>query len=146
MTSNSEKLKGDAKPKVNTTTTTNYARSPEVKAWALNRANGVCEYCDNPAPFETEEDRPFLEVHHIVPLVDGGANTVENCADICPNCHRMLHFGRGREDKANWLLTNKENHKVYNKVSTLNTSNYFACRTRSVNIVAYCNFQAFCYV
>ncbi|CAH7017356.1 5-methylcytosine-specific restriction protein A [Vibrio chagasii] len=105
----SEKPKGDAKPKVNTTTTTSYARSPEVKAWVLNRANGVCECCDNPAPFETEEDRPFLEVHHIVPLVDGGADTVENCAGICPNCHRMLHFGRGREDKANWLLSNTKN-------------------------------------
>ncbi|MBW3695718.1 hypothetical protein EK599_08420 [Vibrio sp. T187] len=97
---NLEKPKGDSKPKTSTTTTTSYARSPEVKAWVLNRANGICECCNQKAPFETEEGRPFLEVHHIVPLVDDGADTVENCAGICPNCHRMLHFGKGRENRA----------------------------------------------
>ncbi|MCC4783105.1 HNH endonuclease [Vibrio lentus] len=101
---NSSKPKGDAKPKTSTTTTISYARSPEVKAWVLNRANGVCECCNQEAPFETEEGRPFLEVHHIIPLVDNGADTVENCAGICPNCHRMLHFGKGREAKAFKLL------------------------------------------
>jgi 5-methylcytosine-specific restriction protein A len=101
---NSSRPKGDTKPKTSTTTTTSYARSPEVKAWVLNRANGVCECCNQEAPFETEEGRPFLEVHHIIPLVDDGADTVENCAGICPNCHRMLHFGKGREVKALGLL------------------------------------------
>ncbi|WP_456297287.1 HNH endonuclease [Vibrio sp. AK197] len=101
---NQEKPKGDTKPRTSTTTTTSYARSPEVKAWVLNRANGMCECCNQKAPFETEEYRPFLEVHHIVPLVDGGADTVENCAGICPNCHRMLHFGKGREAEASTLL------------------------------------------
>lgn len=101
---NQEKPKGDTKPRTSTTTTTSYARSPEVKAWVLNRANGMCECCNQKAPFETEEDRPFLEVHHIVPLVDGGADTVENCAGICPNCHRMLHFGKGREAESSTLI------------------------------------------
>ncbi|WP_338123803.1 HNH endonuclease [Photobacterium damselae] len=41
----------------------------------------------------------------IFPLVDGGADTVENCAATCPNCHRMLHFGKGREAEASKLLT-----------------------------------------
>ncbi|KPM00578.1 hypothetical protein AN167_07575 [Vibrio splendidus] len=101
----SEKPKGDAKPKTSTTTTTSYARSPEVKAWVLNRANGICECCNKKAPFETEEGKHFLEVHHILPLVEGGADTVENCAGICPNCHRMLHFGKGRENSSKLLLT-----------------------------------------
>ncbi|EGU6979114.1 MULTISPECIES: HNH endonuclease [Vibrio harveyi group] len=101
---NQRKPKGDSKPKTSTTTTTSYSRSPEVKAWVLNRADGKCEHCNEKAPFETEEGKPFLEVHHIVPLVDGGADTVENCAGICPNCHRMLHFGKGRETEASKLL------------------------------------------
>lgn len=95
---------GDAKPKM--ITTTSYARNPDVKAWVLNRANGICECCNHKAPFETEENKPFLEVHHITPLVDGGTDTVENCAGICPNCHRMLHFGKGRENKSTALLNN----------------------------------------
>lgn len=100
---NQRKPKGDSKPKTSTTTTTSYSRSPEVKAWVLNRADGKCEYCNGIAPFDTEEGKPFLEVHHIVPLVDGGADTVENCAGICPNCHRMLHFGKDREGKSTVL-------------------------------------------
>ncbi|MBO0161558.1 HNH endonuclease [Vibrio alginolyticus] len=102
---NQEKPKGDTKPKTSTSTTTNYARSPEVKAWILNRANGICECCNQEAPFETDEGKPFLEVHHIIPLVDGGADTVENCAGICPNCHRMLHFGKDRDAKFKLLQT-----------------------------------------
>ncbi|PAU38386.1 hypothetical protein CKF94_08840 [Vibrio coralliilyticus] len=101
---NQEKPLGDTKPRTSTSTTTNYARSPEVKAWVLNRANGICECCNQEAPFETEDNRPFLEVHHIVRLVDGGADIVENCAGICPNCHRMLHFGKRREAEASTLL------------------------------------------
>lgn len=102
--SGSEKPKGEKKPKTSTATTTSFARSPEVKAWVLKRANGKCECCKQDAPFKTEEGKPFLEVHHILPLVDGGADTVENCAGICPNCHRMLHFGKEREAEASKLL------------------------------------------
>ncbi|MFS1891808.1 HNH endonuclease signature motif containing protein [Vibrio lentus] len=102
---NSEKPKGNSKPKTSTTTTTSYTRSPEVKAWVLNRADGICECCDQEAPFKTEEGKPFLEVHHIIPLVDSGADNVENCAGICPNCHRMLHLGKGRENSSKLLLT-----------------------------------------
>ncbi|MEZ8383031.1 HNH endonuclease [Vibrio splendidus] len=101
---NSEKPKGNSKPKTSTTTTTSYTRSPEVKAWVLNRADGICECCDQEAPFKTEEGKPFLEVHHIIPLVDSGADNVENCAGICPNCHRELHFGRNRETRALALI------------------------------------------
>ncbi len=111
---NSSKPKGDAKPKTSTTTTSSYARSPEVKAWVLNRANGICECCNQEAPFKTEDGRPFLEVHHILPLVDGGGDTVQNCAGICPNCHRMLHFGVGREHSTEKLIQ-VINRKEYDK-------------------------------
>ena len=61
---------------------------------ALNRANGICESCDSPAPFLRAKDQtPFLEVHHWVPLSEGGEDTVENAGAICPNCHRKEHFG-----------------------------------------------------
>lgn len=44
--SNKEKPNGDTKPRTSISTTTNYTRSPEVKAWVLNRANGICECCN----------------------------------------------------------------------------------------------------
>ena len=29
----------------------------------------------------------FLDVHHIEPEAEGGPNTIENAAPLCPNCH-----------------------------------------------------------
>ena len=72
-----------------------YKRNPDVIAEVLNRANGVCERCNNNAPFLRKKDNtPFLEVHHIVTLANGGDDTVENTIAVCPNCHRELHYGR----------------------------------------------------
>ena len=71
-----------------------YRRNPDVVAEALSRANGVCEQCNNPAPFNKAKDgTPYLEVHHIKQLAKGGEDTLENTIAVCPNCHRKLHFG-----------------------------------------------------
>jgi len=74
------------------TTTSAYVRDPAVKAWVLENANGKCELCLQPAPFTDAQGFPFLEVHHVTMLADGGADTISNAAALCPNCHRRLHF------------------------------------------------------
>ena len=71
-----------------------YRRNADVIVAVLNRANGVCEKCEQPAPFIRRSDRtPYLEVHHRTPLADGGEDTVENAIALCPNCHREAHYG-----------------------------------------------------
>lgn len=71
-----------------------FLRNPIVIAEVLFRANGRCEHCGKPAPFLKRIDHtPYLEVHHIVRLADGGNDTVENAVALCPNCHRMAHHG-----------------------------------------------------
>lgn len=71
-----------------------YQRNPYVVVRALQRANGVCESCDNAAPFFRKSDgTPYLEVHHKTPLAQGGDDTFENAIALCPNCHRRMHFG-----------------------------------------------------
>lgn len=71
-----------------------YERNPNVIAEALYRANGICESCNQPAPFKRAKDgTPYLEVHHKVPLAQGGEDSLENATAICPNCHRRAHFG-----------------------------------------------------
>lgn len=87
-----EKPKGERKPKASVTTITTYARDPAVKAWVLREAKGVCECCEQPAPFVTV-DGPFLEVHHVRLLAEQGPDTVCNAVALCPNCHRRLHYG-----------------------------------------------------
>lgn len=74
--------------------TTAFKRNPDVIVEVLARANGLCELCGVPAPFLRASDlSPYLEVHHKIPLADGGDDTVENAIAVCPNCHREEHFG-----------------------------------------------------
>ncbi|MFG0887285.1 HNH endonuclease [Vibrio sp. CJQ_6] len=71
-----------------------YERNPYVVVQALQRANGNCEVCFQPAPFLRKSDgSPYLEVHHEVPLSQGGEDTLSNVVALCPNCHRKSHFG-----------------------------------------------------
>lgn len=71
-----------------------FVRNEDVVAEVLDRARGHCEGCRKPAPFVRRKDRsPYLEVHHIVQLSQGGEDTVKNSMAMCPNCHRHAHFG-----------------------------------------------------
>lgn len=76
--------------------TVRYVRDPNVIVWVLEAANGRCEVCDQPAPFVREDGSPYLEVHHVRPLAEGGPDTVDNAVAACPNCHRRLHYAEDR--------------------------------------------------
>ncbi|MCB2224344.1 MAG: HNH endonuclease [Actinobacteria bacterium] len=67
-------------------------RSVAVKAYAHARARGRCESCDRDAPFNTSSGRPYLEVHHVARLSDGGPDLPANVIAVCPNCHRRAHY------------------------------------------------------
>jgi len=72
-----------------------FLRNADVVIEVLERANGHCEYCNNPAPFSKDTDgQGYLEVHHIVPLADNGEDTVNNAVALCANCHRQAHYGK----------------------------------------------------
>lgn len=74
------------------TQVTRYARSPHVVAERLSIADGICEKCENPAPFRRLRDNtPYLEVHHVKLLSQQGLDTVENTQALCPNCHSEVH-------------------------------------------------------
>lgn len=82
------------KPQQVQVVSTAFIRNPDVIAKVLRRANGVCEACHRHAPFRRRSDgSPYLEVHHQKRLADGGDDSVENAVAICPNCHRLAHFG-----------------------------------------------------
>jgi 5-methylcytosine-specific restriction enzyme A len=71
-----------------------YRRNPDVVAEVLSRAQGKCEICKADAPFlRASDNSPFLEIHHTLPLADGGKDAVENAQAVCPNCHRKMHLG-----------------------------------------------------
>ncbi|SDK76446.1 HNH endonuclease [Microbulbifer yueqingensis] len=95
--------KGNKKPPATQSSVTQFVRDPEVVAWVLATAAGNCECCGNPAPFMREDGSPFLEVHHVERLADGGEDTINNAAALCPNCHRQLHYGAQKQKLAQEL-------------------------------------------
>lgn len=87
--------KSDPKPRKTVVSQVVFNRNPYVVAEVLDRANGICERCYRPAPFIKDNDNlPYLEVHHKIPLAENGDDTVENAIGVCPNCHRQAHYGK----------------------------------------------------
>ena len=82
------------KPETVEVTAVKFRRNPYVSAYAKTKANGICQDCGQQAPFINKQtNEPFLETHHIIPLADGGDDTIENTIALCPNCHRKRHYG-----------------------------------------------------
>ena len=71
-----------------------YDRNPLVIAIGRMRASHQCEIKDCSHPrFKTFDGVIYTEVHHIVPLADGGEDTIENVACLCAAHHREVHLG-----------------------------------------------------
>ena len=104
------KPEGSEAPDKTTVAREEFKRDPLVKAWVLNAAEGACELCLKPAPFRDADGYPFLEVHHVNRLSDGGSDTTYNAVALCPNCHRSCHFSGDRD---------QEKERLYAKVGRL---------------------------
>lgn len=80
-------------------------RNTYVSVYTKKRANGICQLCQNSAPFKDKNNLPYLEVHHIVWLSQGGPDTIDNTVALCPNCHRKMHILDPAKDRK--LLSSK---------------------------------------
>lgn len=80
------------------TTANRYQRSSAIREYALERADGNCEMCGEVAPFVKNDGEPFLEVHHVEELSEGGADHPSLVAAVCPNCHKEIHYGKRGEN------------------------------------------------
>lgn len=96
--------KGILKPKKTPSSSTVYVRDPEVRAWVRNEANGHCEGCDQPAPFQ-KRGLPYLEVHHVKPLAEKGSDRISNAVALCPNCHQRCHHSNDRVEYTKMLYS-----------------------------------------
>jgi hypothetical protein len=94
-----------SKPEVKSARTRLYERDPLVVAIGKKRAGFKCEVpnCQHPT-FPDSQGNPYCEVHHLVMLADGGADTLENVVCLCPSHHREVHFGGGKAALTKALL------------------------------------------
>ncbi|WP_082143178.1 HNH endonuclease [Pseudomonas fildesensis] len=79
------------------TVSLSYARALHVRRLVRLLANGICEGCDQPAPFAGEDGQPFLEVHHVKHLAQKGSDRTTNAVALCPNCHQRCHRSSDRD-------------------------------------------------
>lgn len=86
------------KPSSRKVTTVHYDRNPYIARYVKSLADGKCMLCEQPAPFEDELGRPYLECHHIDWLSEGGLDIIKNCSAVCSNCHAKLHVLNLSED------------------------------------------------
>jgi len=78
-------------------------RSAAIRQYALQRAQGKCEYCGTPG-FKHIDQSIFLETHHIVPLSEDGLDSALNVVALCPNHHREAHHGHAASQMQASLL------------------------------------------
>lgn len=76
-----------------------FERARIVRDYVVARSRGSCEDCGEKAPFVTAGGQPFLEVHHITRLTDGGPDSPSHMIALCPNCHRAAHFAADKVDR-----------------------------------------------
>ena len=96
-------------PKRRPQETTAYDRDPIVVALRKRLSNYRCEVdgCQS-EQFQVKSGEVFVEVHHLVPLADGGPDVLENTVALCPTHHRLLHHGKDRHLLASLLKRKRE--------------------------------------
>jgi 5-methylcytosine-specific restriction protein A len=93
-------------PKASRVMVKQFQRDPQVQAWVLQQARGICEGCEQPAPFQRTDGLPYLEIHYVRQLAEGGPDSVANAVALCPNCHREIHHGANAQALIAWLYDN----------------------------------------
>lgn len=74
-----------------------FIRDIQVSIYIKAMAVGKCELCEQAAPFHGRDGAPYLEIHHIRMLADGGPDVPSNTVALCPNCHKAIHLGANSE-------------------------------------------------
>lgn len=59
-------------------------------------------------------NKASCDVHHIIPVSNGGKNEITNLITLCPNCHRMVHRNLISEEKLkkfreSWTISSPSN-------------------------------------
>jgi len=85
-------------------TSAQYNRSSKIKDYVKARADGVCEGCNEPAPFTSKAGEAYLHAHHVHELSNGGSDTPDTVIALCPNCHYRVHHGEDGEEYNQELL------------------------------------------
>ncbi|MES2414470.1 MAG: HNH endonuclease signature motif containing protein [Pseudomonadota bacterium] len=99
------------RPVVRSVVRNDFVRNPFVVRGAAIRSKGKCEMpgCVTKL-FCRDDGSPHVEVHHIIPLAEGGDDSMSNVATLCAQCHREQHLGLHRNAKRVLLAAYRKKH------------------------------------
>ena len=83
-----------------------YVRDQGWARMAKQKFGAQCLIRDCGNRFKKPSGKPYIEVHHIVPLCEGGEDAIWNLSVLCAHHHRMAHFAqeKSKTDICNYLL------------------------------------------
>jgi len=86
-------------------TITTYPRNNTLKNYVKRRSNNSCEMLNcNYQGFQKLNGEAYIEIHHVIPLSEGGEDSIDNTVALCPNCHRAMHYAVNKEEMKQTLL------------------------------------------
>ena len=74
--------------------------------------NGKCQVKDCGYTFKKKSGDNYCETHHINPLNNKGSDDAKNMVCLCPNHHKVLHFGTDEEKKKIKFEYDKKHYKL----------------------------------
>ncbi|MFM8444644.1 MAG: HNH endonuclease [Methylococcus sp.] len=69
-----------------------YVRKVKWAKQAIDKLGYNCLFHNCVNTFVRDDGIPYIEVHHIIPLCDGGEDRLWNLSVLCAHHHRMAHF------------------------------------------------------
>jgi 5-methylcytosine-specific restriction protein A len=84
------------------------ARNKTLAEAVKREANYRCERCGSITPWMTTAGKPYVEVHHIIPLGDDGFDNLANMIAVCSDCHKQLHYSTDRLALATQLRVSRD--------------------------------------
>ncbi len=91
--------KPEMKKELVSNTVIEYPRDEQKKINSLILADFKCELDENHELFISKSDLPYLECHHLIPLMyhtlfECSLDVESNIVCLCPSCHKKLHYGK----------------------------------------------------
>lgn len=63
--------------------------------------------------------QPILQVHHIIPLSEGGGNELDNLSVLCPTCHHQIHYIKNNKKNISEWARWADEHIPINQVKRM---------------------------
>ncbi|MFH1584487.1 MAG: HNH endonuclease [Actinomycetota bacterium] len=93
-------------------TTTSYKRDVRFPWILKEKYNYTCQVCG--INIKLPNNKKYIESHHIIPLSEGGKDTLLNMISVCPNCHKKFHLEAIKWDFDRQILIDNVNNILLN--------------------------------